>query len=181
MPRALSASLRRALESRASGDANLVFLTIDHPNLAEPVRLVLNTVDMIRDGVTWTAMPFEAALLSDDDQPPTAQLSVPNIDRRIGEVVRGLTSPARVTLELLSSADFDLTVTPHEPTGTPAAFYTARNLYLIEVEGDVQLVQGQLKGWDYLQRTWPGRRANPSQAPAEEPAPEPPPAPGPSV
>jgi len=63
----------------------------------------------------------------------------------------------------LSSADFDLSVTPHVEWGggSPGAtaIYTADKLFLTNTKIDAMLVTGTIEGWDYLQRVWPGVRA----------------------
>lgn len=159
MPRQISASFRRSVESRAAGDVDLAFLTISHPRLIEPIRLVSDTKDFTRDGARFIGFPFDVQLLSDDDHPPKAQISFQNVDQSIGETVRGLRSPPRLKIELLSSADFDLGVTPRVPLGTPTVEYTADKLFLTNVAVDALNVTAEIVGWNYLQRVWPGVRA----------------------
>jgi hypothetical protein len=64
MPRVISASLRRALESRYSGDANLVFVTISNPVLSEPIRIVNDTVDFSYDGAMLGRLPDRSSRCS---------------------------------------------------------------------------------------------------------------------
>jgi hypothetical protein len=159
MPRVISASLRRALESRYSGDANLVFVTISNPVLSEPIRIVNDTVDFSYDGHAWVGFPIDLALLSDDDQPPKAQVTFQNVDRKIGMAIRNLVTPPRLKIELLHSRDFDLTVTPRAPIAPPAVEYRADKLWLTNITVDALEVTADIQGWDYLQRAWPGQRA----------------------
>lgn len=161
MSRSVPLSFRRAAESRFSDDVDLCFLTISHGLLLEPVRVVWDAVDFVYGGQTFTGFPFDITILTDDENPPKAQLSIQNVDQVIGDTIRGLNSPPRVKLELLSSSDFDLTATPRVPNGSPApsVVYAADKLFLVNVKVDVLFVTGDLVGWDYLQRVWPGVRA----------------------
>jgi Domain of unknown function (DUF1833) len=112
MTRNVTSAFRRTAESSFSDEVDLCFLTISHPTLSEPIRVVWDTKDFIYGGYTWTGFPFDLEILSDDEQPPQARLVIQNVDPRIGDTIRALTSPPRLKIELLSSADFDLTVDP---------------------------------------------------------------------
>lgn len=166
MPRTITASFRRSVESRFQEDANLIFATLSHPLLIEPVRVVSDTKDFMRDGFRWTGFPFDISILSDDDQPPKAQIEIQNVDRRIGETIRPLTSAPRLKIELLHSDDFNLTVDPRTPIGTPSVEYSAPNLFLANVKIDVLMVTADVVGWDHTQVTWPGIRATQNRLPA---------------
>jgi Domain of unknown function (DUF1833) len=159
MPRSVPTSFRNAAEASFSDEVDLVFLTISHGDLATPIRVNWDTKDYIYGGYTFTGFPFEITLLTDEDSPPKAQLSIQNVDSRIGETVRGLTSAPRLKIELLSSTDFDLTVDPRTEIGSATVVYVADRLWLANVKVDVMIVQGDIVGWDYVQRTWPGPRA----------------------
>jgi len=162
MPRNISLSFRRSAESSFADEVDLCFLTLTHPNLLEPVRVVWDSKDFVYAGNTYTGFPFDITILSDDDAPPKAQLTIQNVDSRIGETVRSLLTPPRLKIELLSSADFDLTVDPRtEIDSSPGAtaVYVADRLFLTNVKVDPMVVSGDIIGWDYLQRVWPGVRA----------------------
>jgi Domain of unknown function (DUF1833) len=159
MPRSVPVSFRNAAEASFSGEVDLVFLTISHGDLSTPIRVVWDTKDFIYGGITFTGFPFDITLLTDEDSPPKAQLSIQNVDSRIGETVRGLTSAPRLKIELLSSTDFDLTVDPRTEIGSATAVYVADRLFLANVKVDIMIVQADIVGWDYVQRTWPGPRA----------------------
>jgi len=164
MTRNITTSFRHHAESSFAGEVDLVFLTLSHPLLYEPVRVVWDSKDFIYDGFTWTGFPFDITLLTDDEQPPKAQLTIQNVDSRIGETVQSLLTPPRLKLELLSSDDFDLSQDPRVEWGggSPGAtvIYVADRLFLTNVSVDPFFVTGQIVGWDYLQRVWPGVRAS---------------------
>lgn len=166
--RTISASFRRSVESRFQADANLIFVSISHPLLIEPVRVVSDTKDYFWDGYLWTGFPFDIQLLTDDDQPPRAVIEIQNVDRIIGNTIRPLTSAPRLKIELLHSDDFDLTLDPRMPPGgspTPTVEYSAPNLFLANVKIDAMTVAGDIVGWDFTQRTWPGVRASQNRLP----------------
>jgi Domain of unknown function (DUF1833) len=169
MPRNVTVSIRKELEAEFSGEADLVFLTIMHGSLSEPIRVVWDTKDYVYDGNTFTGFPFDIKILSDDENPPRAELQIQNIDSRIGETLRSLQLPPRLKIEFLSSLDFDTSVDPRVEWGggSPGAtvVYSADHCLLVNVKVDFITVTGEIRGWDYLQRVWPGKRAIQSSFP----------------
>jgi Domain of unknown function (DUF1833) len=159
MPRNISLSFRRTLESSFADEVDLVFLTISHPTLIDPIRIVWDTKYFIKGGLTFIGFPFEITLLTDDEQAPQATLTIQNVTPRIGDAIRELQSPPRLKMELLCSADFNLTVDPRTEIGTATVIYSADKLFLTNVSVDILNITGTIVGWDYLQRTWPGQRA----------------------
>lgn len=161
MPRQISVSYRESVEAQASGDVDLIFVTITNEDLVTPIRVVSDTVGYTYDGNSWTGMPFDIMLLTDDDSPPKAQLQIENVDQIIGHAAASIQTACRLRIQLLCSADFDLNVRPRValPAVTPAVEYDASALFLINVRVDAMQISGDITGWDYLQRVWPGRRA----------------------
>jgi uncharacterized protein DUF1833 len=159
MPRNVTLSFRKEAEAQFSPEADLCFLTISHGTLADPIRVVWDTKNFIYGGQTFTGFPFDITILSDDDGPPKAQLSVQNIDSRIGETIRALSTPPRLKIELLSTLDFNIAADPRTPIGTPTVVYSFDKAFLTNCKVDFLAVTGDIVGWDYLQRVWPGRRA----------------------
>lgn len=165
MPRTISPGYRISTHSVFSNDVDLVFLTISHETLSDPIRVVRDNKQYLRNGVTWLAFWFEIELLTDEDEPPSATLTVQNVDLRIGQALEDLRSPARVQFELFNSEDFNLTVDPRVPIGSPTPEYNAPHLFLANCRLDAMNVSGQLQGWNYTQRAWPGIRANQNRLP----------------
>ncbi len=166
MSRNVTASFRRISEANFADEVDLIFLHIDHPSITT-IRLVNDTVDYVFiDAVdsppasqTFIGFPFDIEILSDDESPPTARLSIQNVDPRIGDSVRTLMTPPRLAISLYSSTDFNLTVDPHVAIGTPTLIYSASRLFLTNVSVDIMTISGTIVGWDYLQRVWPAERA----------------------
>jgi hypothetical protein len=165
MTRNVTASFRLAAESSFRDEVDLVFLTISHSTLGTPIRVVWDTVDFVFGGNTFLGFPFDIELLSDDEQPPTARLQIQNVSPRIGDTIRALITPPSLKIELLSSTDFNLTVTPRTAIGSPTVIYSADNLFLINVSVDIMMITGTIVGWDYQQRVWPAERATKANFP----------------
>ncbi|MFG1276547.1 DUF1833 family protein [Xanthobacter autotrophicus] len=166
MPRPISASLRELLQRQESGEAVLFFVTLDHPDLAEPVRVVCDGVDYVWQGETWIGFPFDIELLSDGEGPPRAQMTIQNVDRSIGDTVRDLTGQISLRMEIVAASEFDQTVAPRVAIGTPPVEYSASNLRLANVSVDALQVTGDIVSYDYSQDTYPARRATQDRYPA---------------
>jgi hypothetical protein len=169
MPRNVTLSVRKELEAQFSPEANLIFLTISHALLAQPIRVVNDTKNFSYAGNTFTGFPFDIQIYSDDEQPPKAQLVIQNIDSQIGDSVRTLTTPPRLKLEMCSTLDFNINVDPRVELsgGSPptAVMYSFDKAFLTNVKVDFLSVSADIVGWDYLQRVWPGVRATQSLFP----------------
>lgn len=179
MTRNVTTSFRRSAEASFADEVDLVFLTISHASLADDIRVVWDTQDYTVDDNIYVGFPFDITILSDDENPPTAQLAIQNVDPRIGDSIRALTSPPRIRIDLMytglsggtgaiildeSSANIlDETSTAIRDNTATFSFgnsiYTADRLFLINITVDIMQITGTLVGWDYLQRVWPGPRA----------------------
>jgi hypothetical protein len=160
---------RRLLEQSSSGEPILVFVTVTHPDLDTPIRLVVDGADYVVNGDTWNQSFFELDLLTDTEQPPSARFRFPNVDREAISLLRRVSGPCRVEFALLPASYFDLTVEPRTvlPLHTviwdraPAGslVYRASSLFLTEITADQVQVEGTLRSWDYRQESWPDKRA----------------------
>jgi hypothetical protein len=109
MPHDLSLLARRALNAPETGEVFLPLLTLEHPALDAPLRVVGNTVKITSRGDVYLAYPFELALAdSREDQLARVTLRIDNVDRRIVEAVRSLPSAATVTLEIVLASHPDV-------------------------------------------------------------------------
>jgi len=167
--RSINVSFRKEAESSLSGEADLCFLTITHYKLIDPIRVVWDVKDYVYAGNTFIGFPFDIQIMSDDETPPKAQLTIQNIDSRIGETIRSLVSPPRLKLEILSTLDFNTAVDPRVELsgGSPPSnvIYSFDRAFLTNVKVDFLTVSGDIVGWDYLQRVWPGKRATQALCP----------------
>ena len=108
MPRQLSSAALRAQHAEETGEVWVLLLEIAHPGLAEPIRVCNDAVDLVSDGHTYVAWPFEIALPEDtDERVPQVQLTIDNISREIVEAVRSLSSPPVVSLSVVLASSPD--------------------------------------------------------------------------
>ncbi len=67
-----------------SGEAPVCLLEIEHAQLAQPVRVVCDTDDIVSNGDTYTAFAFQITLPTDlDNELPRAQLVLDNVGREL--------------------------------------------------------------------------------------------------
>lgn len=95
--------LQAALSS-GTDEVFLECLTIEHSSLASPILLVNDRVDLIRTAGTFVAFPFSVRLQpKSDDMAASAEIIADNVDQRIINALRGLTSGATITYEVVLS------------------------------------------------------------------------------
>lgn len=154
-----------ALNAEADGDALLTFAEITHPALSAPIRVVADVLPYSWQGSEWYPVMFEFEAVTDNDKPPEARITLPAIDQTIAEALIALPERARISVWVLTSADFDLTTEPREPIGGPVPLMELLNFDLMDVQGDVSTASGRLMLRDYSQEPWPGIRATESRCP----------------
>lgn len=102
-PRALQAML-----AQETPEVFLACLTITHPGLAAPIRLVCNNEPLVRATGTWLPYPFKITLPDQrDDQLPQVRVTVDNVDLSVNEQLRTLVGPPQVTLEVVLASQPD--------------------------------------------------------------------------
>lgn len=165
MSRTIDADVKAGLEAPDSVDALMAFLTITHPTLSDPIRVVSDVMDYELSGYTFLGLPFEFGILSDTEGPPQTELRMQNVDARIGRALLALNDRAKVTLEIRSSADFDLSQDPRTEIPGGSALYRFADFDLIDVTGTVSDISGRVMLRDYSQEPWPGQRCTQSRMP----------------
>jgi hypothetical protein len=165
--RNLPQSVIREIEKETSEEALIVFLTIYQANLFEPIRVVSDPENFVLDGKEYTGFEFNVNLLSDDDSPPQAKLTIANVDERIGQAILASTSPVNLSIEIIPLSEFNLNTYPRQEKDTPSLrVYRATHLRLTDVTGDLMAIQGTIRSWDYSQEPWPSIKATQSRFPA---------------
>lgn len=163
--RAIDAALQGALENESAPWALLAFVTLSHPSLQEPLRLVSDVVDYIKGGVTFSGMPFSFRPLTDDDRAGQAELLVANVSRQISRAVDGLDVRPEVTLEICSSADFDLGADPRAEIGTAATVYSYAGFEVTEIDVDALEARARVALRDIDSEPFPYIRATEARCP----------------
>lgn len=131
--RTLSPAALRAGNAQQTDEVYLVLLTIAHPGLAQPIRVVNNNENATSRGNEFVAYPFEIELPGEDsDQPPLARLRIDNVDRMIVATIREIASPPSVTIEVVLAS---------QPDTVEVAF---ESLVMRNVSYDAVAVTGEL-------------------------------------
>ncbi len=117
-----------------SSEAFLILLTIDHDDLANPIRVVNNTENITSNGNVFIGFPFGLELPSShDDKAPRAQLIIDNTSSEIATAIRLIASSPTVLIELIIASAPDVI----ERTFSP---FNLRN-----VKWDVNQMSGDLE------------------------------------
>ena len=82
MPRSYSAQYKSTLAKVSMEESPLILLTINHPDLDTPIRVVNDTEDITSNGNLYLAFPFNCILPDDyENRLPRARLSISNVGR----------------------------------------------------------------------------------------------------
>lgn len=82
MPRSYSSQYKSTLAKVSMEESPLILLTINHPDLSSPVRVVNDTDNITSNGNLYLAYPFECILPDDyENRLPRARLSIANVGR----------------------------------------------------------------------------------------------------
>ena len=110
--RTVSLTFRRAMLEQQSGETAAVLLTITHPSLAQPIYLSSDPTTRINEtpvqyatvsrGNTYQFLPFSITLPDDvSERSPVARIQLDNVDRRLVTLIRSITSPPSVNIEVV--------------------------------------------------------------------------------
>jgi hypothetical protein len=145
-----------ALESlltRSSGDAVIWLLTLFHPQFGT-VRFARNTVNITSRGTEFLRAPFDVGFVTDNDDLPTVQLTVLNVDREIGRAIMRVNTPLiEANLEAVLASDFDDVIR------------RAARLQLHAVSFNQNVVTGTLSHKRLNAEPYPNKRIIPSKFP----------------
>lgn len=150
----LSAKATAALFAQETAEVFLVLLTVEHQDLAEPIRVVNNTEDITSRGHLFVGWPFEVTLPdSDPQQVSRATLRIDNVDRQITAAIRGLTSSPTLTFEVIMASTPDV---------VEVSF---GNMQLESVQYDALEISGELTYENVLIEPYPGDSFTPQNFP----------------
>ena len=154
MARNLSDAFRQAMQSQSSDVAALMLLTVEHVSLPAPIRLVLNTEDVVSRGETYTRMAFSVTLPDQvQGQPPRALLQVDAVDRQIVASLVDESEAPTVRFELVSSDTPD------------TVEYQTTRMEWRQVQWNGLTMEGELTGPAVLNRRTGFYRFTPTVAP----------------
>lgn len=97
-----------ACNAQQTAECFIILVTIEHDDLDAPIRLNTSGQNQVSRGNTFLACPLQATLSDDsDDRPPQAKLVIDNVNRAMVQAVRSITTPPKVTLELVKASALD--------------------------------------------------------------------------
>lgn len=109
MPRAVSAGFLQSVFSQDTEEVFLTLLKIEHADLDEIIYLVNNSEDVVHDGQTYTAFPFEMDLPDETDGSFSRMtILLDNAGLDYVEAFRSISGPADVTMSLVLASDPDV-------------------------------------------------------------------------
>lgn len=154
MSNLVSPATMQALMAQETDRVLLICLTLEHASLATPIRLVRDRADLLRAAGNFIGFGFDVALPDErDDQLPTVQLTIDNVDRSITAAIEALNSEPTVTMEVVPAED---------PDTIEAGPFV---LTLQSVTYDALSVRGQLGYEDVLNEPFPEGTFTPKDFP----------------
>lgn len=164
MTRTISTTFRDSAEAEQTSETFVVMATVTHPNLLVPIRVNSDIVDYIYNGDIYFGVAFAISLLSDDEQPPKAQVMIPNVDQTVGEAILTISTSPRIKIELFARSDFN-SDTPRRAIGIPTVEYSAPELFLRNVTCDAVALTADIFSYDVSTEPWPRIRSTPDLLP----------------
>jgi hypothetical protein len=149
----LSGEAKRSAFAQSTSKAWVMLLVIDHEDLSEPIRLTSNETNLIVDGNVYVAFGFDIDMPDEGDDVPQVQVRVDNVDRKMVDTIRALTSPPDFSLSVVLSDTPDLIEAgPFDMT-------------LQDCEYDVLSITGNLTFDNILSEPFPAESFNPQEYP----------------
>jgi hypothetical protein len=94
--------------AEATGEVWLVLLTIEHADLAEPLRFVNNTENITSNGDAFLAFPFDYVAPDEGNEGAgIGRIRIDNVDRQIAQTIRELQTAPTVTVQIVLASDPD--------------------------------------------------------------------------
>lgn len=150
----VSTTYKEAAFAADTPEVPLVLLTISHPSISPPIRLVNNTENITSNGNEFIAFPFTPVWAdSREDAPPRARLTIDNVSREIAQAIRSITSPPTVTMQLILASAPDV-------IEQPLPDFKLRN-----VTWDAGKVSGELTVEDFTAEPYPAGVFSPASFP----------------
>lgn len=126
----------------------IALLTIAHPSLAEPYRFARNRKKIVSNGATFSAAYFELELPGDGTDAPSANITVSNVNRKIGRSLERLPADDKTVCKI----DLVLPSTPDVIERSWAQFILQNAVW------DAMTVRGTIGRTQYYDEPWPSIR-----------------------
>lgn len=145
---------RSMLFREGISDVYVFLITLSHPSLAQPIRVVTNSENVTSNGNEFLAGRLDVTPPNISEGRPTASISIANADREIGIAAMTLLTPATITLQVVDVSDPDTIDIEYPP------------MRLMNVQGDDMAITGELHGQLTYRESWPKVQATKAIAPA---------------
>jgi hypothetical protein len=147
-------ALKTALYQQETSEGVICLITITHAALSPAVRVCDEGVNVVSRGNTFLTYPFQFQFPSDSpDSPPSARLTIDNVDQKISKAVQLLPSSPDILVELIRLGDLD----------TVELSVDGFKFSNINVDG--MSVQGELTVENFLLEPYPGDLFTPATFP----------------
>lgn len=120
MSRVISMTAMASMFAEESGDYPIILLTIDHDDMDDPILISSDPTERVLEddeqilygtvsrGDTYYFAPFSITLPTmTSDGPPTAQITIDNVNRSLIPTIRELLTSPTISMELVWSFDTD--------------------------------------------------------------------------
>lgn len=152
MPRTLSAGTVAAIQAVNTSVVFHGLITITHPTLTEPIRVCDNNEAVTSRGHIYYPIAFTSDLPDDTaDALPTARITLDNVAQELIDAIRGLTTPPKFTLEV---------VTSDNPNYVELL---VADLLMRSVTWNDTQITAELSSDDILNQKWPEGTFNPAE------------------
>lgn len=178
MARTINQALQVELQASSSTVFVVTMLRVTSPDLENVYCVCDDVVNYMYNGELYFGMPFAISTLTDNDSAPTAQLTLIDVDRRIGKSIRACITSPKLSITLLNCADFTDALSDSGfvdddgniilakfPIGLVVPAYTAKLLELRQVAGNNSSVTANIVSFDTTSEPWPGIRTRKSNTP----------------
>lgn len=155
MSRVLSNALRAQLNAQDSNDPLLTLVTITHPDMVEPIRLVNNTEDITSNGHLYSAFSFTCGLPNDDGESiKQVQLNVDNTSLEFISTIRSITTPMSVNIDFILVSIPDIIQFSLEDLEVRSVAYDISSMrFILTVDDNMNV---SLTSEEYNPATYPG-------------------------
>lgn len=104
-----SVELRQSAFAADTEDVWLLLLTLTHPDLQEPIRIVNDVSEITSNGNRFFPFGFDFEFPFDaPDRAPEARISIDNVSLELIETIRSISSPPTVRMDFIRAAAPDV-------------------------------------------------------------------------
>lgn len=115
--RDLPESVIREMNRQNSAEAYPIFLTITHPTLDTPIRVVSDPKNFMLDGNFYRGFRFGIRLVTDTEEMPYAELTIQNVDKKLSDALLDIDVAPRLDFDVIALNEYFNSQTIAMPRG----------------------------------------------------------------